>query len=60
MFSEVFGCRRSVLKQIAEQDASKSVTMVLVVANIVYNEQFGLFLIELSDGWYSVFVVVFD
>lgn len=60
LYSEIYGCRRSILKQIAEQDAVKSLTMVLIVVNITFNENLGLYLVELSDGWYSVFVVVFN
>ncbi|KAL4485744.1 hypothetical protein ABPG72_011006 [Tetrahymena utriculariae] len=60
LYSEVYACKRSILKQIQEQDAVKSLKMVLVVANITKVSQYGCYVLELSDGWYSFFVVVLD
>ncbi|KAL4446389.1 hypothetical protein ABPG74_001130 [Tetrahymena malaccensis] len=60
LYSEVYACKRSILKQIQEQDAVKSLNMVLIVANIIKVNQYGCYVLELSDGWYSFFVVVLD
>ncbi|EAR97477.1 BRCA2, oligonucleotide/oligosaccharide-binding domain 1 protein (macronuclear) [Tetrahymena thermophila SB210] len=60
LYSEVYACKRSILKQIQEQDAVKSLNMVLIVANITKVNQYGCYVLELSDGWYSFFVVVLD
>lgn len=52
--------KRSVLKKIIEKDEVMSKHMVLLVGKIFYVSEQKFHVVELSDGWYSIFTVIFN